>query len=234
MKKFLVVNAGLAALMGSSMAEAGFSPYYAGAAIGASQNNGNETQFCDECTGSQFTMHKKNRGGAKVHKVYAGANLNPVFGVEAEYVDLGDTYSLDMYRPEFGIPGGRAETAKARQKTRGIGLSAKANHRITRKTSVYGKAGALAWENKNRMDYTNLDNINVNYKSTDRGVSPTIGLGVEHEVTDRISIRVGWDRTFDTGKGDRFLELDSSKNVADLHSVKTDTDMIYVGATFNF
>jgi|GEM_PF-4338225 len=30
MKKFLVVNAGLAALMGSSMAEAGFSPYYAG------------------------------------------------------------------------------------------------------------------------------------------------------------------------------------------------------------
>ena len=234
MKKLLVVNAGIAALLGSGMAEAGYSPYYVGAGVGVSTNNGDESLFCDECTGSQFTLDKKDQGGAKIHKVYGGANLNSTFGVEADYVNLGDTYSLDMYRPEFGVPGGRAEYAKARQKTRGVGVSAKVNRRITRKTSVYGKAGALAWENKNHMDYSNLNNVKETYETTDRGVSPTLGLGVEHEVTDRISIRVGWDRSFDVGKSDKFLHLDESKNYADLRSVKTDIDMVYVGATFNF
>ena len=46
MKKLLVVNAGIAALLGSGMAEAGYSPYYVGAGVGASGNNGNESQFC--------------------------------------------------------------------------------------------------------------------------------------------------------------------------------------------
>ncbi len=40
MKKLLVVNAGIAALLGSGMAEAGFSPYYVGAGIGTASNNG--------------------------------------------------------------------------------------------------------------------------------------------------------------------------------------------------
>lgn len=234
MNKLLVVNAGIAALVGSGMAEAGFSPYYVGAAIGASTHNGDEAEFCDLCTGSKFTPHKKNRGGAKVHKVYGGANLTSGVAVEVEYANLGDTYSLDMYRPENGVPGGRAEYARARQKTRGIGASVKANRRLSRNTSVFGKAGAFAWENKNSMDYTNLDGIQETYKTTDRGVSPTLGVGIEHELGRNWSVRVGYDRYFNTGKGDRFLSLDENKNYADLRSVKTDTDMVYVGATFNF
>ncbi|MEB4593618.1 outer membrane beta-barrel protein [Candidatus Thiothrix sp. Deng01] len=234
MKKFIAVNAGIAALMGSGLAEAGYSPYYVGAAIGKTHNNTNETQFCPECEESQFTISKTNGGISKVHKVYGGANLTSTFAVEAEYANLGETYSLDMYRPENGIPGGRAEFASARQKTRGIGISAKANHRLTRKTSVFGKAGAFVWENKNSMDYINLDNVHEIYKTTEHGVSPTLGIGVEQELGNNWSVRVGWDRYFNTGKGNQFLHLDTNKNYADLRSVKTDTNMIYVGATFNF
>ena len=189
-----------------------------------------KANFALACEGSIFKMRNDKRDN-RAYKVYGGTNLTGNVGVEVDYTDLGKTYDADMYRPTFD---GRAERAHAWQKTRGVGLSAKANRRITRKTSVYGKAGAFAWENKNQMDYTNLDGISETYKTTDRGVSPTLGVGVEHEVTDRMSIRVGWDRTFNNGKGDQFLHLDENKNYADLRSVKTDTDMIYVGATFNF
>ncbi len=139
-------------------------------------------------------MRKDNNRG---YKVYGGTNLTGTVGIEADYTDLGKTYNADMYRPTLD---GRAEHAHAWQKTRGVGLSVKANRRISRKTSVYGKAGAFAWENKNQMDYTNLDGISETYKTTDRGVSPTLGVGIEHEVNDRMSIRVGWDRTFKTVK----------------------------------
>ncbi|WML91572.1 outer membrane beta-barrel protein [Thiothrix lacustris] len=230
MKKLLVVNAGLAALLGSGMAEAGYSPYYVGAGLGATGNNGNESQFCPACEGSQFKMRNDKRDN-RGYKVYGGANLTQNIGVEIDYTDLGKTYDADMYRPTLD---GRAERAHAWQKTRGIGVSAKVNRRVTRKTSVYGKAGAFAWENKNQMDYTNLDGISETYKTKDEGVSPKLGIGLEHEITDHVSIQVGWDRTFNNGKGNQFLHLDQNKNYADLRSVKTDTDMVYVGATFNF
>lgn len=229
MKKLLVVNAGLTALLGTGIAQAGFAPYYVGAGVGQSANNGDETQFCDPCSGSQFTVEDGGQG----YKVYGGMNLTDSLAIEGEYTDLGKTFELDMYRPHQP-PDGRAERASAYQKTRGIGISAKANRRITRNTAVYGKAGAFAWENKSHMDYTNLDNIHTTYSGKDSGISPTLGIGIEHEVSDRWTIRAGWDHYFDVGKGDRFLELDSNQNVVDLHSVKTDVDMVYVGATFNF
>lgn len=233
MKKFIAINAGIAALVGSGMAEAGFSPYYVGAAIGTTTNNGSESQFCPECEDSIFTLDKRNPA-KQVHKVYGGTNFNSNLGVEVEYANLGDTYSLDMYRPEFGVPGNRAEYAKARQKTRGIGVSAKARKHLTRKTAVFAKGGAFAWENRNSMDYTNLNNINVVYKTKDRGVSPVVGVGIEHEVSDRWSVRAGVDRYLNTGKGNNFLYLDEEKRYDELRSVKTDSTMIYVGATFNF
>lgn len=233
MKKLLTINAGIAALIGSGIAQAGYSPYYVGAAVGTSTNDGNESRFCPACEGSVFTTNQRNPA-KRVHKVYGGTNFKGSLGAELEYANLGNTYSLDMYRPEFGVPGNRAEYAKARQKTRGIGASIKASHRLSRKTAIYGKAGAFFWENKNSMDYTNLDGINANYRTKDRGVSPVIGVGIEHEIGNRWSVRVGWDRYVDTGKGSQFLYLDEQKRYADLRSVKTDTDMIYVGATFNF
>lgn len=233
MKTFIAVNAGIAALVGSGIAEAGFSPYYVGAAVGTTTNNGSESQFCSECDGSIFTLDKRNPA-KQVHKVYGGANLKGSLGVEAEYANLGETYSLDMYRPEFGVPGNRAEYAKARQKTRGVGVSVKGRKYLTRRTVVFGRVGAFAWENRNSMDYTNLNNINVVYKTKDRGVSPVIGVGVEHAVSDRWSVHAGVDRYINTGKGNQFLYLDEEKRYRDLQSVKTDSNMIYVGATFNF
>ncbi len=227
MKHFITANLGLTALLGSTIAQAGLSPFYAGAGIGITQNDGSSSNFCPSCSGSQYDTHKQNHA----FKIYGGTNLTNSFAIEAELTDLGKTYDLDMYRPTLD---GRAEYAHATQKTRGIGISAKANRNLSQRTSVYGKVGAFAWENKNRMDYTNLDGIQETYKTTDRGVSPTLGVGIEHEITDRWSVRAGWDHHFNTGKGDQFLHLDSNQNYADLRSVKTDTDMIYVGATFNF
>lgn len=230
MKKFITANIGLSALLGSGLAHAGLSPYYVGVGVGTTQHDNASGSFCSGCDGSQYTTHKRNNA----YKVYGGLNLTDTLAVEAELTNLGKTYELDMYRPENGVPGGRAEFAHATQKTRGIGISAKANRNIGRRTAVYGKVGAFAWENKNQMDYTNLDGFNETYKTKDRGISPTLGVGIEHEINDRWSVRAGWDHYFNTGKGDQFLHLDANKNYADLRSVKTDTDMIYVGATFTF
>lgn len=60
MKKLLVINAGLTALLGSGIAHAGFSPYYVGAGVGSASNNGSDTQFCPECAGSQLNIQKKS------------------------------------------------------------------------------------------------------------------------------------------------------------------------------
>lgn len=228
MKKLLVVNVGLTALLGSGMAHAGLSPFYVGAGIGSASNDGSDEQFCPECAGSEFDMDKKNTA----HKVYGGVNITRNLAIEGEYTDLGNTYDLNMNRPTTD---GRTETAHARQKTHGIGISAKASHHFANgKTSVFGKAGAFAWQNKNKMDYKNLDDVHETYKTTDNGISPTVGVGVEHELTDNWSVRAGWDRYYNVGKGDQFLHLDENKNYDDLRSVKTNTDLLYVGATFNF
>lgn len=230
MKTFIKVNIGLTALLGSGLAHAGLSPYYVGAGVGTTQHDSDSASFCPSCNGSQFTTHKRDTA----YKVYGGLNLTDNLAIEAELTNLGKTYDLDMVRPQNGIVGNPTEYAHATQKTRGIGISAKANRNIGRRTAVYGKAGAFAWENKNRMDYTDLNGQQAIYKTTDRGISPTVGVGIEHEITDRWSVRAGWDHYFNTGKGDQFLHLDQNKNYADLRSVKTDTDMIYVGATFTF
>ena len=228
MKKLLVINAGLTALLGSSMAHAGFSPYYIGAGVGSASNNGSDTQFCPECAGSQLNMDKKSQG----YKVYGGVNLTDNLAIEGEYADLGNGYDLTMNRPTTD---GRTETAHARQKTRGIGVSAKASRRVgDGKTKVFGKAGAFAWQNKNKMDYKNLDDVHETYKTSDSGISPTAGVGLEHEINENWSVRAGWDHYFNVGKGDQLLHLDENKNYNDLRSVKTDTDLLYVGATFNF
>ncbi len=229
MKKLLIINAGITALLGSGLAQAGYAPFYAGGGLGLIRNNGSDSKFCDLCTGSQFSARHTNR---HAYKVYGGVNVTDTVGVEADFSQFGKTYDLDMYRPTTD---GRSEHAHAYTKTRGIGLTAKARkHLRNGRTSLYGKGGAFLWENRNHMDYTNLDNVNVAYHSTDRGASPTLGIGVEHEINDRWSVRAGWDHYFNVGKGKRFLHLDDQHNVETLRSVKNDVDMIYVGATFNF
>lgn len=229
MKKLLMVNAGITALLGSSIAQAGYSPFYAGAGVGNVKTDGTDKQFCDLCQGSQFSMRNHNNNG---YKLYGGVNLSDQVAIEGEVVDFGKTYDLDMYRPTLD---GRAERAHATTKARGVGVSAKVRkHLRNGRTSIYGKGGALAWETKNHMDYTNMDNISETYKSRNRGVSPTLGIGVEHEFNARWSMRVGWDHYFKVGRSDRYLHVDENRNVDDLRSVKTDVDMVYVGATFNF
>ncbi len=228
MKKLIVVNAGITALLGSGMASAGYSPYYVGAAVGSASNDGSDSQFCPACAGSKFKMEKRNTA----YKVYGGMNLNQTLAIEGEYTNLGNTYDLNMDRPTTD---GRTETAHAYQKTQGLGISAKATRRMNHgRTAVFGKAGAFAWENKNRMNYKNLDDVHATYKTKNSGISPTLGVGVEHAIDDHWSVRAGWDRYFNVGKGDQFLKLDENKNYADLRSVKTNADVVYVGATFNF
>jgi hypothetical protein len=229
MKKLLIVNAGITALLGSGMAQAGFSPYYAGAGVGSTSNNGSENDFCPACAGSQFNMHKQNQG----YKVYGGVNLTNDLAIEGEYADLGKTYNLglDSHQNNPALDYyGKTQHVDAHQKTHGIGVSVKANRRIARKTSVYGKVGAFAWENKLTVEDTGLAGNHTSYRGKDSGISPTLGVGVEHDINNRWTVRAGWDHYFKVGKGSQFLE----ENPTTLHSVKTDVDMVYVGATFNF
>lgn len=229
MKKLLIVNAGITALLGSGMAHAGFAPYYAGAGIGMTKNNGSQDDFCPACDGSQFDMDKEDQG----YKVYGGVNLTDDLAIEGEYADLGKTYGLALDNTPSNPANeyyGKTQHINAKQKTHGVGVSVKANRRIARKTSVYGKVGAFAWENKLTVEDEGLAGNRVTYKDKDSGISPTLGVGVEHEINDRWAVRAGWDHYFKVGKGNQFVE----ENPVNLRSVKTDVDMIYVGATFSF
>lgn len=105
---------------------------------------------------------------------------------------------------------------------------------VTVKLKYSVKRAHLLGRTKNKMDYKNLDDVHETYKTSDSGISPTAGVGLEHEINENWSVRAGWDHYFNVGKGDQLLHLDENKNYNDLRSVKTDTDLLYVGATFNF
>ncbi|WGZ94424.1 MAG: outer membrane beta-barrel protein [Candidatus Thiothrix putei] len=246
MKTLRALNTALVIMFSCGTVNAGGYSFYVGAAPGKTFNNGSGNQLCETCADYPLEVTDNDTG----YKVYAGLNLTDKLAIEGEYADLGKTYAvsgtnntgstgtiamtdnLDVVSLAY-FPSSRFNNAF--QETTGVGVSLKASTPVNAgSTKLFGKAGVFAWKNANYIDYTRTGSGSEVHETEDNGVSPVVGVGAEHAISNHWRVRGGWDHYFKVGQGEPFLHTDSSGNYADLQSVDTDVDMAYLGMTYDF
>ena len=164
--------------------------WYAGAMLG-------NAVYQDACSGDDNDT---------AWSAFIGYAFNENFALEGGYADLGSIDSLvgDCERQQ-GIA--------ADPSADGVTLAAVARAPIGEKFSIYGKAGAFAWN----MDRDATGGLPA---ASDDGVSPLAGIGLGYSFTDRFEGRLEYDRFFDVGETDT--------------TGQTDIDALMVGGAFKF
>lgn len=260
MKKITLAAAALAAFAIQGAYAGGVSPFYVGAGVGITNNNTDVDNLVADCRPD--LLHKHNYKYAdhpkfpvvledyctkddkdKSWNVYGGVNVSQNLAVEVGYVDLGKT--ADMYY---------SDPIAATQETTAVTLSAIGKVPLGKnsRTSVYGKAGVARWKSEATVsghfgtpDNTDRYGNHVNFgeganatKVKATGTSPVVGVGIEHDLTHNISLRAGWDRYYDVGKDQEIVGLKEDaltrSNPKDIRTVKTDVDVVSVGANYSF
>lgn len=249
MKKISIVASLLGVMVWQAAHAGGVSPFYVGAGAGITNNNTEVDNLVADCRPDLLEHHNKYDYYGKPYpkplqdycerdqkdkswNVYAGVNVSQNFGVEVGYVDLGKT--ADLYY---------SDPLHATQETSAITLSAIGRVPLGKnsRTAVYGKAGVARWKSELELEghYGTQRSDKSQHiraqKVEASGTSPVVGVGVEHDLSHNMALRVGWDRYFDVGEEKEVLGLEKdrvSRNVA--KTVKTDVDVISAGVNYSF
>ncbi len=216
----------LACLLTSSVSAGGVSPFYLGAGIGASNSDNSSEQFDNQgvCTSAgnanqTCTRDEHDNGG----HIYGGFQLSESIAVEAGYVNMGNTADYHYSDP-----------ITVQQKTDGFTLTGVVKQRISQTSpiSVYGKAGVVRWSSEATVK---SDNPAVNSATVKQhGIDPTVGVGVEYDVNQNMSVRAGWDRYYNVGEKDTLLQFNDSTTAAEVNTLKTNVDVISAGIQYDF
>lgn len=163
---------------------------YVGASAGSAKQGDtcNDPFFSGECHDQDFAW-----------KAFGGARFNPMAGVELGYYDLGDS-SMN------GATG--SSTAKLESSTTGTAVAGVGYVPLTPQLEAFGKAGALAWDNK-----TSKTSGSSNNQETATGTSALIGGGAQFQINSNLHLRGEWEHVFNIG-ADSAYETD-----ADLYSL---------------
>lgn len=111
--------------------------------------------------------------------LFAGYELNDWLAVEAGYNYFGNM------KADYPALGHSDVTAPYSGKVQGIELGAKPYWHLNDSTSVFAKAGTLAWW----TDVTG-DEVGYQHHAKDNGWSPMLGAGLEMAMTDNLSARL--------------------------------------------
>jgi OmpA-OmpF porin, OOP family len=132
-------------------------------------------------------------GDDPAFKVFGGYQVNPHFGLEIAYVDLGKaTYSGSFFAQS--VTGGSLDTT-------GANFSAVGTIPLNPSFSLFGKLGFFVWEQKAR-DITN----GVPFSGKDDGQDLSLGVGASLNLTRNVSLRLEWER-FEAFDSIDFLSL---------------------------
>jgi OmpA-OmpF porin, OOP family len=156
----LLISAGL---MSAPAMAAG--PFYGGVSLG--QSSFKDT--CDGAAGAGINCDDSDTG----YKIFGGYQINPNFGVEVTYADLG----------KLSISGGGAF---GQVKANGFGVGVVGTLPVANNFSVLGRLGIYRGEAKASS------NVGVNGKesSTELG----FGLGASFAVTPAVDLRGEWEQ----------------------------------------
>jgi len=134
------------------------------------------TSFVGVGVGNTYTSFDSPSGqvnsSSTGYHFIAGSQINPMFAVEAEYVDLGE-YSAATY------------TVGAK----GLGISGLLTLPVSGMFSVYGKAGLT------RLETTVTQTTGtVSTPLSDTVVGISLGYGIQADVAPNVSLFLCWDR----------------------------------------
>ena len=151
---------------------------YAGASAGYAMQGSacNVPFFTGECD-----------DGSMSWKVFGGARINPMFGAELAYTQLGSA-------EKNGSIG--AQKLKVTNEVSGYQLSGVGYLPINSipNLELMGKGGAMFWE---RATSESLDNRSS--QSKDKGISPLVGVGAQYQLNQNLHLRGEWEHIFNTG-----------------------------------
>ncbi len=186
--------------------------FYGGASVGGIDQEG----ACDTVDNSR-DCETSGTG----YKVFAGtrlaptydANMLPPVGVEAGYMDFGESTSKGEILSERGFSLGDANVSSELSASylAGVGYLP-----VAPNTELIGKAGIAYWQQDGKVEVPDDSALNTN--STNSGLSTLLGAGAQYRVNDNLSVRGEYEQVFDTAKDT---------------SYKTDASMYSVGAVFS-
>lgn len=201
-------------------------PFYMGGTYGASSYDNSSEQMDNAgiCKGaSSHNQTCNSDDGDKAGHLYGGIQISEGLGVEAGYIDMGDTANYHYSDP-----------IAVRQQTTGITVSGVAKQRLGKSSPIfaYGKAGVVRWSTETTIA---SDNPAINgLKTTQDGYSPILGAGVQYDLNNNVSLRAGWDRYYDVGEKNEILDYNSDGTAAQVNTLETDVDVISAGVNFSF
>jgi len=154
---------------------------YAGGSVGVARQGDtcNDPFFSGSCT-------DKTTGW----KVFGGARLNPMFGAEASYNDLGKA-------SKGGTIAGTPATLE--NNVTGVAVSGVGYVPVAPRVEAFGKAGAMFW---NAETSKTQAGTNTTTKST--GTSPLLGVGAQYQLNDNLHLRGEWEHVLNVGSGSSY------------------------------
>jgi opacity protein-like surface antigen len=122
-----------------------------------------------EVSGSSGQVTSSGAG----YRIVAGSQINPMFSIEAEYVDLG-----------------QFTDATSNVSAKGLGASGVITLPVSGMFSIYGRGGLARIE----TTVTPLSVPNGPLPLSDTVVDVSLGYGIQADVAPNASLRLSWDR----------------------------------------
>lgn len=179
---------------------------YIGLGLGSTNSNARTRNLTSPnvCNVVGSNCHLDNQD--KSWQIQGGYKVSPFMAVEGAYVDLGRTADITD------------GTLRGTQDTKGISLAAVGKVPLGA-ASLYGKAGIFHWDSSAQIGTNKTDSS---------GTDPVLGVGLEYEMSNKWTTRLGWDRYYNIG--DKHSMLDS----AGPHTLKADVDVYTIGVYYKF
>lgn len=157
-------------------------------------------------------------------KLGGGYQLNDFFGVEGAFYWIGASKHDHAGTGDGAEDSGVRHSSHAEFKSWGFGIDAVGYLPVTDTVRFYGKAGAVFLR---QTAENNASEPQYNFKDHENRVAPKLAVGGEWSVTERVALRLEYERIF---KAAKTVETSSGA----ITSADTDYDMITFGVRCNF
>jgi len=190
---------------------AGAAPgWYAGANIGQSRANIDNTRIANGLLGAGFTATSVSKDERDTgYKVFGGYQVNRNFAVEGGFYDLGNFGFNATTAPPGSLTG--------RIKLRGLNLDAVGIIPIADRFSVLGRVGLNYAEARDSFSGTGLVAV-TNPNPNKREMNYKIGIGLQYDFTPALGMRL---------EAERYRVNDAVGN-------RGDVDLISLGIVYRF
>ena len=202
----------LSALAGQAFAQQSESGWYAGISAGQSKANVDSGSVLPVVGATQSRVSTDDTDTA--FKLFGGYRFNRHFALEGGYADLGS------FKATRTVTAPAAGSISGDFKVSGIFFQAVGIIPLGDKFSIFGSAGLFANEVKTSASTTGPIVLLNGSSASHSDSNLKLGIGAGFDFTDKIGVRIEWERFFELG--------DQSVGAT------MDVDLVTIGVVFRF